>query len=1055
MVSDVDSATITAILTLSNPAAGSLSTATSGAVTSTYVAGTGVWTASGAIADVNTLLAGVTFTPAANSSVSFSIATSVSDGVAPAVTGSKAITGTPVNDAPTASNRSAAQAYTEDTPLNLTDIVAADVDSASITATLTLSTPAAGSLTTATSGTVTSTFNAVTGVWTASGAIANVNTLLAGVTFNPAANFNANFSIATSVSDGVAPAITGSKAMTGTAVNDAPVVADMAGTANYTLAGSAVAIDSTITVRDVDSPSLASARVSITTGFAVGDNLNFVDQGGITGSYNGVTGVLTLTGNATPAAYETALESITFSTLSPTTGNRTVTYTVNDGAMLSAAATATVNVTAAGATGINLGTLNGTNGGFKLSGGPNTIGPDGAHSGFSLKDAGDVNGDGFADVIVGARYSDAGGSNSGQAYVVFGKAGGFANFDNLDTSINGTNGFKLTGGSADRVGWSVSGLGDINGDGFDDVVVGARYNPGEAFVVFGHAGAFPASLNVTTGLNGTNGFVVTGLDSDAQEGTVVAGTGDINGDGFNDVIIGAPTADQGGLVGNNFGEAYVLFGKAGAFSASINVSTIGGVNPGLKFNGETTIAGRGYAGRSAAFLDFNGDGISDMAVGAHRQDDGVAPTGSDGKVYLVLGGGLSGTLSLANVGGSVAGAKLVGARNDSAGYSVSSAGDVNGDGFDDLIIGAFYARANPALAPSGVGRAYVVFGGQSMAALNNQSLFNYLGSNNDARGFQVTGAVAGDALGISVTGGGDFNGDGYDDLIVGSDQLSSATGTGHAYVLFGKANGFANISLTTAVGGGLSAADGFEISGVAARDALGHAVSNAGDVNGDGFDDLLLGAFRADPQTGAQFVDAGQSYIVFGRDFRNEITAANEGTTGNDVLTGTNANEILIGGQGNDTLDGGAGADTLLGGAGNDILVKSDATDIRLDGGSGVDTLRFNGATQLLDFTAVGGNKFRGFERIDLTGTGDNSLVLGLQDVLDLGDTKIPGLSAGLSNLPHVLIVEGNSGDTVISTGQGWANMGTVTEGAVNYTHYQAGVAHLLVEQDSLTLNIT
>ena len=367
VVSDVDSANVTATLTLSNVAAGSLSTGTSGAVTSTFVGG--VWTASGAIANVNTLLAGVTFTPALNFNSNFTIATSVSDGVAPAITGVKNMTGTPVNDAPvvdlnagaagnnvttafteqtpvliapvgtltdvdsanltsltvtltarpdgnaveslslnaaattaasgagltvsytagtgvlsitgaattavyesilqgiqyndtsntpttsnrtinvvandgvtasvtrtvtltvaavndapTATNLSAAETYTEDTALNLINIVVSDVDSANVTATLTLSNVAAGSLSTGTSGAVTSTF--VGGVWTASGAIANVNTLLAGVTFTPALNFNSNFTIATSVSDGVAPAITGVKNMTGTAVDDSFTDAD-------------------------------------------------------------------------------------------------------------------------------------------------------------------------------------------------------------------------------------------------------------------------------------------------------------------------------------------------------------------------------------------------------------------------------------------------------------------------------------------------------------------------------------------------------------------------------------------------------------------------------------------------------------------------------------------------------------------------------------------------------------------------------------------------------------------------------------------------------------
>ena len=144
------------------------------------------------------------------------------------------MTGTAVNDAPTASNLSAAETFTEDTPLNLTNIVVSDVDSATVTATLTLSAPAAGSLNTATSGAVTSTYNAGTGIWSASGAIANVNTLLAGLTFTPALNYNSNFTIATSVNDGVAPAITGTKAMTGIAVNDAPTASNLSAAGDLT-----------------------------------------------------------------------------------------------------------------------------------------------------------------------------------------------------------------------------------------------------------------------------------------------------------------------------------------------------------------------------------------------------------------------------------------------------------------------------------------------------------------------------------------------------------------------------------------------------------------------------------------------------------------------------------------------------------------------------------------------------------------------------------------------------------------------------------------------------
>jgi Domain of unknown function (DUF4347)/Cadherin domain/Right handed beta helix region/Laminin G domain len=166
---------------------------------------------------------------------------------------SASITVTAVNDAPSATNLGAAETYTEDTALNLTDIVISDIDSANVTATLTLSNVAAGSLNTGTSGAVTSTYDAGTGVWSASGAVADVNALLAALTFTPTANFNAGFTIATSVSDGVAPALTGSKSMTGTAVNDAPVITSNGGgaTAAVNVAENQTAV-TTVTSTDVD-----------------------------------------------------------------------------------------------------------------------------------------------------------------------------------------------------------------------------------------------------------------------------------------------------------------------------------------------------------------------------------------------------------------------------------------------------------------------------------------------------------------------------------------------------------------------------------------------------------------------------------------------------------------------------------------------------------------------------------------------------------------------------------------------------------------------------------
>ncbi|MCK9622405.1 MAG: DUF4347 domain-containing protein, partial [Methylobacter sp.] len=219
-------------ITISNlldGAAESLTATTSGtSITASYNAGVLTLSGSDTAANYQTVLRTVTYNntsnaPSTTSRVINVVATDPYGGSSTAVSTTIAITA--VNDAPTATNLSAAQSYSEDTPLALTAIVISDVDSASVTATLTLSDVAAGSLNTGTSGAVTSTFAA--GVWSASGALADVNALLAGLTFTPALNVNSNFSIATSVSDGIAPALTGSKAITGTAVNDAPTATNL------------------------------------------------------------------------------------------------------------------------------------------------------------------------------------------------------------------------------------------------------------------------------------------------------------------------------------------------------------------------------------------------------------------------------------------------------------------------------------------------------------------------------------------------------------------------------------------------------------------------------------------------------------------------------------------------------------------------------------------------------------------------------------------------------------------------------------------------------------
>ena len=207
----------------------------------------------------------------------------------------------------------------------------------------------------------------------------------------------------------------------------------------------------------------------------------------------------------------------------------------------------------------SLSTLDGTNG-FILTGIDS-----GDFAGSSVSNAGDVNGDGFDDLIIGAfRADQPGGTEHGETYVVFGRSGGFASSIALST-LDGTTGFVLTGiDGGDQSGRSVSSAGDVNGDGFDDLIIGAAAadqtggnNQGESYVLFGRSGGFASSIALST-LDGTTGFVLTGIDGSDQSGFSVSGAGDVNGDGFDDLIIGAI-----GAVAPRRGESYVVFGKSG------------------------------------------------------------------------------------------------------------------------------------------------------------------------------------------------------------------------------------------------------------------------------------------------------------------------------------------------------------------------------------------------------------------------------------------------------------------------------------------------------------
>ena len=362
---------------------------------------------------------------------------------------------------------------------------------------------------------------------------------------------------------------------------------------------------------------------------------------------------------------------------------------------------------------LNLSGLDGTNG-FRLDG---IVGAD--RAGFAVSSAGDVDGDGLADLLIGAYRADPNGVNSGSSYVVFGRdtaqTGPFPASVNL-ADLDGTNGFLLDGAASDRSGIAVSSAGDVNGDRIGDLIIGAygaRPNgiySGASYVVFGRntaqTGPFPASLNLSS-LDGTNGFLLAGVAAIDYSGFAVNSAGDVNGDELGDLLIGAPQAD---FNGSSSGASYVVFGRntaqTGPFPASFNLSSLDGTN-GFRLAGVAFADYSGFAVSSAG--DVNGDRLGDLLIGAYRAD----PNGDrSGASYVVFGrntaqtGPFPPSFNLSSLDGTN-GFRLAGvAAGDFSGRAVSSAGDVNADGLADLLIGA--PEANPNGNASGA--SYVVFG---------------------------------------------------------------------------------------------------------------------------------------------------------------------------------------------------------------------------------------------------------------------------------------------------------------------------------------------------------
>jgi hypothetical protein len=413
--------------------------------------------------------------------------------------------------------------------------------------------------------------------------------------------------------------------------------------------------------------------------------------------------------------------------------------------------------------------------------------------GWSVGTAGDVNGDGYADIIVGAPLWDDGQTDEGGAWVYHGSATGI---------VSAPAWYKASDQANAQYGYSVGAAGDVNGDGYGDIIVGSvlwdagQTNEGGAWVYLGSS----------SGVTSAPAWYKASDQADAQFGYSVGTAGDVNGDGYADVMVGTPFWDHGQT---NEGGAWVYHGSAsGVISAPAWYMQINQAN-----------AHFGYSVGTAG--DVNGDGYSDVIVGAPDWEDDV---NNEGRAWVYHGSadGLQ-TTEAWHAESNQLGAGL--------GWSVATAGDVNGDGYSDVIVGAPYWGDG---GLSSEGKVWVFHG--SSSGLNTSSAWSRESGQNDAY------------YGYAVGTAGDVNGDGYADIILGAPHMTgSVTDEGTTRVYCGSATG-------------LRSSYDWKGEGGQTLSWYGMTVGTAGDVNGDGYAEVIVGA----KDHNETYLNEGKVYVYYG-----------------------------------------------------------------------------------------------------------------------------------------------------------------------------------------------